>query len=75
MYVALYEVTWCMVVWGTQNLRRDSCSFMYDQPCQRCKYTTSVDIKNKARYKKLVTRVEPHGSAVSLLMRAENSAI
>ena len=42
--------------------------------CQRCKYTTSVDIKN-TRYKKLVTHAEPHASAVSLLKRAENSAI
>ena len=41
------------------------------------KYTTSVDIKkNKKRaIKKLVTHVEPHASAVSLLKRAENSAI
>ena len=38
------------------------------------KYTTSVDIKNM-RYKKLVTHVEPHAVAVSLLKRAENSAI
>ena len=67
------------VVWCTQNLRRDGCSFMWHQPCQRCKYTTSVDIKNnnnnKTRYKKLVTHVAPHASAVSLLKRAENSAI
>ena len=44
------------------------------------KYTTSVDIKKrkkeeKKRYKKLVTHVEPHTSAVSLLKRAEKSAI
>ena len=45
-----------------------------DQPCQRCNYTTSVDIQ-KTRYKKLVTHVEPHASAVSLLKRAENSAV
>ena len=63
-----------MVVWCTQNLRRDGCSFMCHQPCQRCKYTTSVDIQ-KMRYKKLVTHEEPHASAVSLLKRAENSAI
>ena len=43
-YVALHEVTWCMVVWCTQNLRQDGSSFMWHQPCQRCKYTTSVDI-------------------------------
>ena len=49
------------------NLR----SFMWHQPCQRCKYTTSVDILKKTRYKKLVTHVEPHASAVSLLKRVE----
>ena len=50
-YVAeLHEVTWCMVVWCTQDLRRDGCSFMWHQPYQRCKYTTSVDIQ-KTRYK------------------------
>ena len=48
MYVALYEVTWYMVVWCTQNLRRDGSSFMWHQPCQRCKYTTSVDIQKRA---------------------------
>ena len=50
MYVALHEVKWCMVVWSTQNLRQDSCSFMWHQPCQHCKYTTLVDIQ-KTRYK------------------------
>ena len=49
-YVALHEVTWSMVVWCTQDLRRDGCSFMWHQPCQRCKYTTSVDIQ-KTLYK------------------------
>ena len=41
------------------------------------KYTTSVDIKKKKKtpYKKRVTHVEPQASAVSLLKRAENSAI
>ena len=39
------------------------------------KYTTSVDIQ-KTRYKKLVTHVESHASAVCLLAkRADNSAI
>ena len=46
---------------------------MWLQPCQRCKYTTSVNIKEeeekkaKTCYKKLVTHVEPHAGAVSLL--------
>ena len=40
---------------------------MWHQPCQRCKYVTSVDIQ-KTRYKKLV---ESHASAVSLLESGE----
>ena len=43
---------------------------MWHQPCQRCKYTASVDIQ-KTRYKKLVTHVESHASAVSLLESGE----
>ena len=70
MYVALHEVTWCMVVLCTQTLRRDGSSFMWHQPCQRCKYTTSVDIQKRA-IKKLVTKVESHASAVSLLESGE----
>ena len=38
------------------------------------KYTALVDIQ-KTRYEKLVIHVESHSSAVSLLKRAENSAI
>ena len=57
-YVVLYEETWCMVIWCTHNLRRDGYSFMWHQPCQRCKYATLVDIQ-KTRYKKLATHVEP----------------
>jgi len=75
MYVALHEVTWYMVVWCTQNLHRDGSSFMWHQPCLRCKYTTSMDILKNALYKKLVTHVESHVSAVSLLKRAENSSV
>ena len=26
----------------------DKCSFMWYQPCQRCKYSTSVDIQKRA---------------------------
>ena len=69
-YVALHEVTWSMVVGCTQNLRRDDSSFMWHQPCQRHKYTTLVDIQ-----KKLVTHVEPHASAVSLLESGELCSI
>ena len=48
MWLNLHEDTWCMVAWCTQNLRRDGSSFMWHQPCQRCKYTTSVDIQKRA---------------------------
>ena len=66
MYVALHEVTWCMAALCTQNLRPDGSSFVWHQPCQRCKYTTSVDIQNRA-IKKLFTHVESYASAVNLL--------
>ena len=60
----------CMVVWCTQNLRRDGSSFTWHQPCQRCKYTTSVDIQ-KSSYKKLVTHTQFHASSESLLESGE----
>ena len=54
---------------------------MYESSCgtsHASAVSTSVDIKKKINKKKralkLVTRVEPHASAVSLLKRAENSA-
>ena len=43
---------------------------MWHMPCQRCKYTTSVDIQ-KTCYKKIVTHVELHASTVSLLESGE----
>ena len=47
---------------------------MWHQPCQRCKYITSVDIQ-KTRCKKLVTHVESHASAVSLLQSGKQRCI
>jgi len=47
---------------------------MWQQPCQRCKYTTSVDIQ-KMRYKKLVSHAESHASALSLLESGEQRCI
>ena len=41
-----------MVVWCTQNLRRDGSSFTWHQPCQRCKSLFGDYLKT--RYKKLV---------------------
>ena len=43
--------TWLCVKWhsawlcGVHRTRPDGSSFTWHQPCQRCKYTTSVDIK------------------------------
>ena len=62
-------------LYGVHRTRRDGCSFIWHQPCQHCKYTTSIGGYSKTRYEKLVTRVAPHAKAVSLLKRAENSAI
>ena len=31
-------------LYGVHRTRRDGCSFLWHQPCQCCKYTTSVDI-------------------------------
>ena len=49
-----------------QNLLRDGSSFMWHQPCQRCKYTPSesVDIQKRAVQNYSVTHVESHASAV-----------
>ena len=33
---------------GVHRTRRDGSSFMWHQPCQRCKYTTLVDIQKRA---------------------------
>ena len=45
---------WLCMMWngtrlyGVHRTRRDGSSFMWHQPCQRCKYTTSVDIQKCA---------------------------
>ena len=36
-------------LYGVHRKRRDGSSFMWHQPCQRCKYTTSVDIQKRAK--------------------------
>ena len=35
-------------LYGVHRTCRDGSSFMWHQPCQRCKYTTSVDIQKRA---------------------------
>ena len=71
MYVALYEVARSMVCTELAPRRQQ---FYVAPAMPALKYTASVDIQ-KTRYKKLVTHVESHASAASLLKRAENSAI
>ena len=58
--------TW---LYGVHKMHRDSSSFVWHQPCQCCKYTTSVDIQKCA--KKIFTHVELHASTVSLLKSGE----
>ena len=50
---------------------RDGSSFMWHKPCQGCKVVYHFDGYSKTRYKKLVTNVESHTSAVSLLENGE----
>ena len=35
-------------LYGVHRTRRDGSRFLWRQPCQRCKYTTSVDIQKRA---------------------------
>ena len=51
-YVALHEVTWCMVVWCTQNAPRRQKFHVAPTMLARCKYTTSVDIQKRAKKEK-----------------------
>ena len=71
-YVALHEVTryMCCMVY-TERAETAAVSCTWHQPCQRCKYTASVDIQKHAIIIRLVTHVESHASAVSLLESGE----
>ena len=58
----------CMVYTEHAETASDPCV------CVRCKYTTSIDIQKRTIYiffLKLVTHVESHASAVSLLESGE----
>ena len=48
---------------------------MWHQPCQRCKYTTLVDIQKRTIKSYIVTHVESHASTVSLLESREQCYI
>ena len=41
-------------LYGVHRTRRDGSSFMWHQPCQRCKYTTWVDIQKCAIKKEAI---------------------
>ena len=44
-------------LYGVHRTRQDGSSFMWHQPCHRCKYSTSVDIQKRA-VKKLLTHAK-----------------
>ena len=68
-YVGLHEVTWCRVVWCTQNAPRWQ-QFLV-APAMPALYVHHFGGYSKTRYKKLFTHVESHASAVSLLGSGE----
>ena len=73
MHAALHEVTWSMVVWCTQNaLRRQQ---FHVAPAMLALYIYHFGGYLKMCYKKLVTDVESHASAVSLLESREQRYI
>ena len=64
-YVALHEVTWCVVVWCTQNAPRRQ--QFHVAPAMPALYVHLFSGYSKTRYKKLVTHAESHANAVSLI--------
>ena len=74
-YVALHEVTRCMVVWCTVTKRTETAAVSCGTSHASAVSTPLRWILKKMCYKKLFTHVESHVSAVSLLKRAENSTI
>ena len=55
-------VTWCMVEWCTQNLRRNgsiSRGTSQATTTERCQYTTSMDINN-TRYQRIQSLLQNH---------------
>ena len=58
-------------LYGVHRTRRDGSSFMWHQPCQRCKYTTSVDIQKRAI--ESCWLMQNHTRAQWIRLRAENS--
>ena len=75
MYMALHGVTWHGAwLYGVNRM----CAVTAAVSCgtsHASAVSTPLRWTFKERAIKLVTRVEPHASAVSLLKRAENSAL
>ena len=71
--MALHEVTWCTVVWCTQNAPR--WQFFLVAPAMLALYVHHFGGDSKTRYKKLFTHAESHASAVSLLESGEQRYI
>ena len=61
---------WSDMLHGVHRTCQDGSSFMWHQPCQRCKYTTSMDIQKHA-INNPVIHVESRVSTVSLLESRE----
>ena len=57
-------------LYGVHRMCRDGSCFMWHQPCQHCKYTTSVDIEKHAKNNPVI-HVESHASTMSLLESGE----
>ena len=60
-------------LYGVHRTRRDGSSFMWHQPCQHCKYTTSLDIQKRAI--KSYSLMQNHMRAQWVCSKAENSTI
>ena len=67
--MALHDVTWCMVVWWTLNAPR--WQQFHVAPANASAVSTPLRWIFKDVHKKLVTRVESHPGAASLLESGE----
>ena len=68
-YVALHEVRWCMVVWCTLNAPTWQQFLVAPaMPALQVQYFGGY---SKKRYEKLVTHIESHANALSLLESEE----
>ena len=72
-YVALHEVTWCMVVWRTQNVPR--CQQFHVVPAMSALWVHHFGGYSKTSHKKLFTHAESQVSAMSLLEGGEQRHI